>query len=162
MQKLNVYLASSWRNERQPEILSLIRDEGYDVYDFKNPEPGNEGFRWSEIDPDWKNWTPQKYRDALRHPIAQKGYQNDITALNQCDVCVLLLPSGRSASWELGYAMGKGRMGIVCQFDNVEPELMYLEAPLVTTTKELLESLKAADDFYKSMLGHLDRRSRQP
>jgi hypothetical protein len=50
---------------------------------------------------------------------------------------VLILPSGRSASWELGYAMGRGAKGYVIQFDNFEPELMYREAKFITNMDEL-------------------------
>jgi nucleoside 2-deoxyribosyltransferase len=135
---MNIYIASSWRNPYQPYVVALLRDVGCEVYDFKNPAPGNTGFQWSAIDPDWKNWTPDQYRKALQHPIAQAGYRYDIEALQACDACVLVLPSGRSASWELGYAMGLGKRGIVLQTEPLEPELMYREATFVTSYDELV------------------------
>lgn len=141
---MNIYVASSWRNLLQPAIVHALRSCGHEVYDFKNPAPGNDGFRWSDIDPDWKNWTPDQYRKALNHPIAEKGYNHDITALRWCDACVLVLPSGRSASWEFGYAMGQGKAGVVVQFENVEPELMYREARLVTSMDELFDEFAPA------------------
>lgn len=138
---MNIYVASSWRNQRQPEIVRVLRDCGHEVYDFKNPAPGNTGFAWSSIDRNWKQWSASAYRDALRHPIAEKGYAFDVEALRACDVCVLVLPSGRSASWELGYAMGLGKRGVVVQFDAVEPELMYREAEIVVSVGELVDAL---------------------
>lgn len=135
-----IYVASSWRNVVQPGVVVALRRCGHEVYDFRNPAPGANGFSWSEIDPDWQAWTAEQYRDALKHPVAKRGYTFDIEALNACDACVLVLPSGRSASWELGYAMGQGKAGYVLQIDKVEPELMYREATLLTSFDELLDA----------------------
>ena len=137
---MNIYVASSWRNEIQPSIVFALRAMGHDVYDFRNPEPGNKGFAWSEIDPKWQEWTAPQYREALRHPVAVRGYGYDIAALRRCDACVLVLPSGRSASWEFGYAMGQGKRGAVVQFGPVEPELMYREAAIITSPAELADA----------------------
>lgn len=137
---MKIYVASSWRNLLQHEIVTALRLYGHDVYDFKNPGPGNAGFSWSEIDPKWKEWDARAYREALKHPLAEKGYEFDISALRACDACVLVLPSGRSASWEFGYAMGQGKRGAVVQFDAVEPELMYREAEIITNMGELFSA----------------------
>lgn len=134
---MKIYLASSWRNLAQPGIVHILRRIGHEVYDFKNPGPGKSGFSWSDISPEWKKWTPEQYKAALKHPIAKEGYRSDITALNECDACILLLPSGRSASWELGYAMGKGKKGYVLQLEEFEPELMYSEAEFLTSIEDL-------------------------
>jgi nucleoside 2-deoxyribosyltransferase len=137
---MNIYVASSWRNLLQPGIVHALRCCGHEVYDFKNPKPDNRGFSWKAIDPNWTSWTPDEYREALQHPIAKAGYELDIAALKACDACVLLLPSGRSASWEFGYAMGQGKRGYVVQFDDLEPELMYREAQILTTMNELFDA----------------------
>ena len=137
--KMKIYVASSWRNQLQPAIVSIMRSAGHEVYDFKNPAPGNNGFSWSQIDPDWENWTPQQYRKALEHPIAKAGYNCDMTALYDCDACVLVLPSGRSASWEFGWALGHGKQGAVIMLDKYEPELMYLGNPILTTIDEVMD-----------------------
>lgn len=136
---MKIYVASSWRNTIQPEIVQILREYGHEVYDFKNPAPNNKGFAWSDIDTNWQDWDAKSYREALKHPIAIAGYANDINALRSCDVCVLVLPSGRSASWEFGYAMGQNKRGVVVQFDAIEPELMYSEAEIVTNIDELFE-----------------------
>ena len=135
---MKIYVASSWRNLIQPGIVVALRGCGHEVYDFRNPAPGNTGFAWSQIDPNWKTWTPAEYRAALQHPIAKAGYAFDIEALKDCDACVLVLPSGRSASWEFGYAMAQGKRGVVVQLAEIEPELMYREAEIVTSMDELL------------------------
>jgi len=137
---MNIYVASSWRNVLQPGIVHVLRRCGHTVYDFRHPAPGNKGFSWSAIDPNWENWTGVEYRAALNHELAVEGYGHDIAALRACDTCVLVLPSGRSASWEFGYAMGQGKKGVVIQLDAVEPELMYREATIVTTMNELFDA----------------------
>jgi nucleoside 2-deoxyribosyltransferase len=137
-------VASSWRNVLQPAIVHALRWCGHNVYDFRNPAPGNTGFSWSEIDPNWQKWTPAEYRAALEHPIAVEGYRHDIGALKSCDAVVLVLPSGRSASWEFGYAMGQGKRGVVVQLDAVEPELMYREAEIITTMDEFFDAFEGA------------------
>jgi hypothetical protein len=123
-----VYLASSWRNERQPEAVRVLRAAGHEVYDFRNPEHGLGGFHWSDLDPDWKTWSPARYRaHLLMSPIAAQGYLTDFRAMKWCDVCVLLMPCGRSAHLELGWCAGAGKRTIICLSDG-EPELMNLLA----------------------------------
>lgn len=121
---MKIYVATSWRNEAQPGVVRLLRGEGYEVYDFRNPAPGNKGFHWSDIDPDWKNWNPCKFANALSHEVAVKGFDYDMRALQEADVVVLVMPCGRSAHLELGYAIGAGKPSAILLSDG-EPELMY-------------------------------------
>lgn len=96
-----ICVASSWRNDYQPSVVKTLREAGHEVYDFRNPHEGY-GFHWSGIDPDWKSWTPAKYRDCLKHPMAEKGFNLDIEAMNWADTFVGVQPFGRSASIEMG------------------------------------------------------------
>jgi hypothetical protein len=134
---MNIYVASSWRNTLQPAIVALLRQAGHEVYDFRNPAPGNHGFDWAEIDPAWQSWSPEQYREALQHPITRQGFALDMQALQSCTACVLVLPSGRSASFEFGYAVGQGKLGAIVMFDACEAELMYQGQPILTTMDEL-------------------------
>jgi hypothetical protein len=118
-----IYVASSWRNEKQPLVVDSLRSEGHEVYDFRNPTEGDNGFHWSAIDPEWKNWTPQVYRECLNHPIAHAGYRSDFDAMRWADVFVGVMPFGRSASLEMGWAAGHGKSTILLLEDG-EPELM--------------------------------------
>lgn len=119
-----IYVASSWRNELQPNVVSALRSDGHEVYDFRNPLPGIGGFSWSEIDKGWKDWTAIAYRAALNHPLAVDGYANDMGAMQWADTCVLVLPCGRSAHLELGWMAGAGKRTIILTRDGEEPELM--------------------------------------
>jgi hypothetical protein len=120
---MKIYVASSWRNDIQPKVVDALRKAGHAVYDFKNPREGDKGFHWSEIDPDWKQWTPEKYRECLKHPIAEAGYKSDFDAMGWADVFVGVQPFGRSASLEMGWAAGAGKKTILL-LENGEPELM--------------------------------------
>ena len=130
---MDIYVASSWRNNIQPVLVKVLIDCGYDVYDFRNPSKDDKGFHWSEIDNNWKLWSPEQFRDNLEHPIAQSGFAKDMTALKECDVCILVMPCGRSAHLELGYAIGQGKDSII-QLEDGEPELMYAMAKYISTS----------------------------
>jgi nucleoside 2-deoxyribosyltransferase len=144
---VKIYVASSWRNTIQPRVVQALREQGFDVYDFKNPEPENEGFHWSEIDPHYKHWTPEAFGKALAHPIAESGFSLDMKALKECDVCVLVLPCGRSAHLEAGYAIGAGKPTIILLPNKnvpgaAEPELMYkMAAHICFDIQEIVQFL---------------------
>jgi hypothetical protein len=122
---MRIYVASSWRNLYQPTVVTELRQQGYEVYDFRSPAPGDDGFSWSEIDPDWQSWTSAQYREALQHPLAQVGFAQDKLALQMADITVLVLPCGRSSHLELGYAAGVGQRTAVLMLEPQEAELMY-------------------------------------
>lgn len=143
---LKIYVASSWRNDIQPEVVDALRAAGYDVYDFKNPCPGNTGFQWSEIDPDWKDWETEAFVQALSHPIAETGFCSDMFALASCDILVLVLPCNRSAHLEAGWAAGSGKKVYILIPDKCEPELMYKVADGVYGSIEQL--VQALGEFY--------------
>jgi hypothetical protein len=128
---MKIYVASSWRNERQPDIVKVLRREGHEVYDFREPTENDRGFHWSDIDPNWKSWSPEQFRAALDHPIAKFGIRHDMAALRWCDACVLVMPCGRSAHLELGWATGAGKLTAILLSDG-EPELMYGMVDMVT------------------------------
>lgn len=92
----------------------------------------------------WRNLVQPGVVTILRrlgHEVYDfRAHRFDIEALQACHVCVLVLPSGRSASWEFGYAMGQGKPGVVLTLDACEPELMYREAAIVTSLDELIDA----------------------
>lgn len=137
-----IYLASSWRNEDQPQMLMALRDAGFDVYDFRNPVPGNIGFAWSDIDPDWQKWTTREFIAGLNHEVAERGYAFDYDAMEWADTFVLLLPCGRSAHLELGWAVGAGKETAIFAPPEgpMEPELMYKMVDLITDDIDKLEA----------------------
>ena len=123
--KHSIYVASSWRNKFYPEVVERLREEGHEVYDFRNPPSGDPGFRWSSISEEYMLWSPQEYREQLGHPKAVRQFRNDIEAMRGCDTCVLVLPCGRSAHTEAGWFAGSGKRVLVYIPVRQEPELMY-------------------------------------
>jgi len=138
---VKIYVASSWRNVMQPAVVEQLRRLGHDVYDFRNPKPGNEGFSWKQVGAvDYTHGAKvnaENYRAMVDHPVAQDGYAADIGALRDCDACVYVLPCGRSASWEFGYAMGEHKPCFVLWVGDHEPELMFREATICASLDEL-------------------------
>lgn len=135
---MKIYVASSWRNMLQPEVVTTLRGEGHDVYDFRNP-PSSTGFSWSEIDPNWKNWTQEEYLKALGHWRAIEGYDSDMQAMKDADVGVLVLGAGDSAHLELGWFAGQpDKLAIVLfqpEYDD-EAAIGYLRSAGHTVTGE--------------------------
>ena len=140
---MKIYVASSWRNVLQPGIVHALRRCGHDVYDFRHPKPGDNGFTWKQVGAPTdfvSEVNPETWRTMLQHPRAVEGYEADISHVRWCEAIVYVLPCGRSASWEFGYAMGQGKRGYVIAFDMVEPELMFREATIITNMVELFDA----------------------
>jgi hypothetical protein len=140
---MKIYVASSWRNVLQPGIVHALRRCGHEVYDFRKPKPGDDGFTWKQVGAPTAfvdKVDPKVWRDMLQHPRAAEGYNSDIEHVRWCEAIVYVLPCGRSASWEFGYAMGQGKRGYVVALDDTEPELMFREATIITSMPELFDA----------------------
>lgn len=141
---MRIYVASSWRNMAQPGVVASLRAAGHEVYDFKNPRPGDNGFHWSAVDGGWKSWDAGRFRAALSHPIAEAGYRSDKDAMDWADACVLVMPCGRSAHLEAGFMAGAGKPVAVLLDAQNEPELMYkLLGRICLSLDEVVHFLKA-------------------
>lgn len=141
-----VYVASSWRNMMQPTVVREIEAIGIECYDFRNPAPGESGFAWSEIDPDWINWSAEQYVKALDNPIAEHGFRRDFDAMQRADTFVLVLPCGRSAHLELGWAVGAGKRTAILTRDGEEPELMAKMVDHIATSLDDLLAWLGVED----------------
>ena len=141
--KRKIYVASSWRNAYYSEVVQRLREAGHEVYDFQNPPSGDVGFKWSSISENYMAWTPEEYREQLKHPKAVRQFRNDIEAMKSCDAGVLVLPCGRSAHTEAGWFAGRGKTVVVLIPERQEPELMYrLFDGVCCTMEELINALK--------------------
>lgn len=123
-----VYVASSWRNPFQIVVVQAIRAAGMPVYDFKDETVG---FHWSDVEPEYETLLSDETMDfrtlenMLAHPAAMAGFARDFTAMQQCDTMVMVLPCGRSAHLELGWAVGAGKRTCILNMeDTPEPDLM--------------------------------------
>jgi hypothetical protein len=129
----------------QRGVVFTLRAAGIDCYDFREPVPGDPGFHWSEVMPSYPTivgvGSPESLADAdeyvkaLEHPIAVDGFKRDLAAMKRADTFVLVLPCGRSAHLELGWAVGQGkRTAVLLDGERVVPELMYKLVDYVALT----------------------------
>lgn len=144
---MNIYVASSWRNKFQPEVVQKLRALGHRVYDFRgggdgwDPADGEGGFAWSEVDPDWQTWPAdvKRYLKGLDHPRAVEGYRRDMNALRKADACIMVMPCGPSASMEMGWAAGARKLVAVYAPEIREPDLMVKMAHHITSSWSSIE-----------------------
>lgn len=145
---MKIYVASSWRNSYQPEVVEKLRALGHEVYDFRGPgsgwgdgSEGAGGFGWKEVDPEWQSWTDDvnRYRAGLDHPRAIEGFNRDMDALKRADACIMVMPCGPSASMEMGWACGAKKLVAVYMPAIREPDLMVKMADLVCTRWDSIE-----------------------
>lgn len=139
-----IYVASGWRNADQPMIVGRLRARSHQVYDFRNPPNGVPGFAWRAVDPDGNLKTAAGYRKVITtHPVAALGFVNDLRGMQWADVCVLVLPCGRSAHLEAGWFCGQGKRCIILTRDGEEPELMALLATdICISLSEVIDCLE--------------------
>lgn len=111
IEKPLVYLAGSLRN---PAIVSLHRrlEELVPDCDFFSD--------WAAAheagDDAWKEYEQARgftFLEALDRPAARHVFEFDKRNIDRSDVLVLVLPAGRSAHMELGYAIGRGKVGFI-------------------------------------------------
>ena len=143
---MKIYLASSWRNTNQPPTVVWLRRIGHEVYDFRNL-PDGAGFGWEETQADkLDSGSPDAFLRALKHPVAEAGFASDFEAMEWAEAFVLLLPCGRSAHLEAGWAIGQGKPTAILTGRGEDWELMYKMADLVSfQTSEVEEWLSDLD-----------------
>jgi len=134
-----VYLVGSMRNPEVLEVARQLRAYGFDVFDDWI-SPG------ADTDEEWYAYEKQRGRsftDALQGEHAQNVFQFDKRHIDAADLLVLILPAGKSAHMELGYAIGQGKPGYILL--DGEPErfdVMYAFATGVCNTLgELMEQI---------------------
>lgn len=152
---MKIYVASSWRNEYYPSVLVAIQKNFSEVYDFRKPHnvttgETHEGFSWSQCNQGEKpiKWvrgdikSGSEINEILKHPRSEEAFTLDRSAVDWADVVVLVLPSGRSAHLEAGYAAGSGKRLFIFIPEDQEPELMYKWADaIVDSIPSLLDEL---------------------
>lgn len=137
-----IYLIGSLRNPNVPVVAKALRANGHSVFDD-----------WHafgpEADDHWQVYEKARGRtfvEALAAPAAGNAFRFDRHHLEQANTAVLVAPAGKSAHLELGWMLGKGKLGYVL-FDG-EPErwdVMYQFANgLFTDINQLIAELGTA------------------
>ena len=121
-----IYVASSWRNTKQQEIVHLLREYGHDVYDFTKPNDRTMSNVWEDIHLNHDLCTSDQYIEAISDSTVIKRFEDHVNAMMAADTCILLLPCGSSAHSEAGFMAGLGKMVFVLNTETeLKPELMY-------------------------------------
>lgn len=119
---MRIYVASSWKNERYEAVCTELRNVGHTVLCWReNP------FQFTTIDPNWEKWTSKQFIAAMHTDVFKDGCKKDLDLMYQADMVLLLLPCGRSAHLEMGWAVGVEWCCTVVLMDSgcPTPELMY-------------------------------------
>lgn len=135
-----VYIGGALAN---PEIVRLTRtllENGYNAFS-EWYTPGK------EADVLWRDYELAlgfDYRTALARPSAQNTFRFDRDNIESSDVFVMLLPCGKSAHLELGYAAGRGIDTIIYMPEQPDRwDVMYnFAGAIVYNDTELLDALK--------------------
>lgn len=130
-----IYVASSWKNAYQQQLVEELRKRGHKVYDFKHPSGRNDQVVWESVS------VTQNLRSAYKENCLKgkdfkrmlldrqsiKRFEEHFAAMQDADTCILLLPAGRSSHIEAGHMNGMGkRVFVMDTSKEVTPELMYL------------------------------------
>jgi hypothetical protein len=140
---VKLYVASSFRNARYPDLVALLRACGHDVHDWRDhAHRGGKAIEADRLDPQ----TLAEFRAAVSTERAARTFADHMAALAWCDACVLVLPCGRSAHLEMGYARGLGKRVVVLFDPAREPfgcDLMYRMADrLLADPSDLVPALE--------------------
>jgi len=111
---IKVYIASSWKNADAVRALSKrLTDRGFEVYDFTD---GDKHFAFNVMDVErftGKDRSEVDWLDFNTCPETIRAFNVDRAGLDWADVVLMLLPCGRSAHMEAGYAAGRGKPLII-------------------------------------------------
>ena len=128
---MKVYLASSWKNAQLVrDCAKSLRRHGHEVDDFADDSRGRYVFGFDKL-PDISNHNAQT---VFQLTEVQQPFAEDKKWIDWADCVLLLLPAGKSAHLEAGYAKGQGKKLIIFQLDfpKAEFDAMYGFADLIT------------------------------
>ena len=135
-----VYVIGSLRNPEIPNIAKKLREEtGFDVFDdWFSPGP--------EADDYWKRYEEARgrtYQEALNGWAGKHVFEFDKFHIDRSDIGVLVMPAGKSAHLELGYMLGRGKLGYILMDSPDRWDVMVQFATGVFfNMNDLLEELK--------------------
>lgn len=130
---MRIYITGRWFNsDRIREIVTIVREKTED----------NEIYCFLEQEKAYSDEDISNERDA-------RAFYENIRAIRECDVLVLVGPAGRGSYIEAGYAAGLDKLVVYYKpFSDSQPELMYGLFNVCDGTDSLLERLRE----YKSGL----------
>lgn len=139
---MKIYIASSWKNAEQVrECQAYLEAVGHKADAFCNDTQGRYVFSYTEIG----NVDQLNAVTFLADPRSRRAFQEDKKWLDWADAVVLLLPCGRSAHLEAGYAVGQGKPLIIHGgFEMGEFDVMYGFADALVETFAAIDVVLSA------------------
>ena len=120
---MKIYIAGSWKNAENVIILAgMLRTKNHEVDAFCEAREGRTIFSFNDIpDADGLDGITM-----LNEPIVKKAFEEDKKWIDWADSVVMLLPCGKSAHLEAGYAKGTGKnLYIIGEFPCGDFDVMY-------------------------------------
>lgn len=135
-----IYIIGSLKNPRVVEVGNKLRELGHEVVDdWYAPGPDADDY-WR----DYEKARGRTYREALKGLHVGHVFAFDKYHIDRAQVVILVMPAGKSAHLELGYAIGTGKKGyILLEGEPERWDIMYRFADDVFyTVDELVSAIK--------------------
>lgn len=134
-----IYVGGALANPEIVRITKLLMDNGFDAFS-EWYTPGK------DADVLWRDYELSlgfDYREALNRPAAQQVFNFDKRNIDASDTFVMVMPCGKSAHLELGYAVGTGKRTLVYMPEQPDRWDVMLAAVdcIVYGDSELLDAL---------------------
>lgn len=157
---MKIYIASSWKNEEKLRLLQgTLIDAGNEVDLFCASETGF-GYSGREFVFSFDRLPDSEYMNAATifdEPVVHEAFLEDKNFLDWSDAVLLVLPSGKSAHLEAGYAAGAGKKLVIYHLDGLpsgEFDVMYGFAELITDDfLEVVEYFNQQNKFKAYKIG---------
>lgn len=135
-----IYLIGSLRNPRIPEVAAELRGAGFEVFDDWHAAGPHADDAWR----DYERARGHDLIEAVEGYAAQHVFEFDYTNLCRADEVVLVSPAGKSAHLEFGWAIGKGKPGIILLDEDPEryDVMMLFADAVVLSTADLVTVAK--------------------
>ena len=133
MKSRKIYMASSWKMCPSVRVIAeALRNDGHQVFDFTDADNRPDGlghFVFNASDWAGKPLSEIDWLEFLQYEATHRAFQSDRGGLDWADTLILVLPCGRSAHMEAGYAVGKGKdVFIIGELPKGEFDVMHLFA----------------------------------
>lgn len=149
---MRIYIASSWKMANSVRVIAnALRGEGHKVFDFTDPELRDDGldkFCFNASDWSGKPLEEIDWIEFLHYDATKRAFASDKAGIDWADAVLMILPCGRSAHMEAGYAVGCGkRLFIIGELPKGEFDTMHLFANAhyrVDQVNQLMDNLLEA------------------
>lgn len=137
---MRIYMASSWKIASLVKcIAEILRLNGLEVDCFCDESTGRFSFSFDQLPAESKLMNGSEIFSLF---VVLRAFQEDRKWLDWADACVLVLPSGRSAHLEAGYAVGRGKkLYIIGDLKPGEWDVMYGFAERIYSYDQLVDMM---------------------